>query len=157
MGRAWAKVLELLVVNRLLAPRSERFVHEKWFGQTAMDILLDTDAALADKDRLYRCLDHLLEHKAALEKHLAQRWKDLFGASFEVRLYDLTSTYFEGQAEGLPKARRGYSGDHRPDCKPLLIALIVSTEGLLLSYEIFPGHRRDCSTLGEVLDAVEAQ
>jgi transposase len=151
----WEKVLELLVVNRLLAPRSELFVHEKWFGQTAMDLLLDTDAAVADKDRLYRCLDRLLAHKAALEQHLAARWKDLFGASFDVLLYDLTSTYFEGQAEAVPKARRGYSRDHRPDCKQLLIALIVSAEGLPLTYEIFPGNRLDRSTLSQVLDAVE--
>jgi transposase len=153
----WEKVLELLVVNRLLAPRSELFVHEKWFGQTAMDLLLDTDAAVADKDRLYRCLDRLLAHKGALEQHLAARWKDLLGASFEVLLYDLTSTYFEGQAAGLPKARRGYSRDHRPDCKQLLIALIVSTEGLPLTYEIFPGNLLDRGTLSQVLDAVESK
>ncbi len=153
----WEKVLELLVVNRLLAPRSELFVHEKWFGQTAMDILLDTDAAVADKDRLYRCLDRLLAHKGALEQHLAARWKDLFGASYDVLLYDLTSTYFEGQAEAVPKARRGYSRDHRPDCKQLLIALIVSVEGLPLTYEIFPGNRLDRSTLSQVLDAVESK
>jgi transposase len=153
----WEKVLELLVVNRLLAPRSELFVHEKWFGQTAMDILLDTDAAVADKDRLYRCLDRVLAHKAALEQHLAARWQDLFGASFDVLLYDLTSTYFEGQAEAVPKAQRGYSRDHRPDCKQLLIALIVSAEGLPLTYEIFPGNRLDRSTLSQVLDAVESK
>ena len=153
----WEKVLELLVVNRLLAPRSELFVHEKWFGQTAMDLLLDTDASVADKDRLYRCLDRLLAHKAALEQHLAARWKDLFGASFDVLLYDLTSTYFEGQAQGVPQARRGYSRDHRPDCKQLLIALIVSAEGLPLTYEIFPGNRLDRSTLSQVLDAVEGK
>jgi len=92
----WEKVLELLAVNRLLAPRSELFVHEKWFGQTAMAMLLDADARVADKDRLYRCLDRLLAHKTALEQHLAQQWKDLFGATFDVLLYDLTSTYFEG-------------------------------------------------------------
>jgi hypothetical protein len=153
----WEKVLELLVVNRLLAPRSELFVHEKWFGQSAMEVLLDTDAAVADKDRLYRCLDRVLAHKGALEQHLAARWKDLFGGSFDVLLYDLTSTYFEGEAAGVPKARRGYSRDHGPDCKQLLIALIVSTEGLPLTYEIFPGNRLDRSTLGQVLDAVEGK
>jgi transposase len=153
----WEKVLELLVVNRLLAPRSELFVHEKWFAQTAMDLLLDTDASVADKDRLYRCLDRLLAHKTALEQHLAARWKGLFDASFEVLLYDLTSTYFEGQAEAVPKARRGYSRDHRPDCKQLLIALIVSTEGLPLTYEIFPGNLLDRGTLSQVLAAVESK
>ena len=104
----WAKVLELLAVNRLLDPRSELFVREKWFPQTAMDVLLDCDFAVAHKDRLYRCLDRIVEHKSALEQHLAAKWKDLFGASFDIILYDLTSTYFEGSAEGVAKAKRGY-------------------------------------------------
>ena len=151
----WAKVLELLVVNRLLAPRSELFVHEKWFGQTAMELLLDTSARVAEKDRLYRCLDRLLEHKGALEKHLAARWKDLFAARFDLLLYDLTSTYFEGQAQGVSKAQRGYSRDHRPDCKQLVIALIVTPEGFPLTYEIFAGNRADRTTLAQILEAVE--
>jgi transposase len=153
----WPKVLELLVVNRLLDPRSELSVHEKWFPQTAMDLLLDSDAAVADKDRLYRCLDRLVAHKPALEAHLAQKWKDLFGATFDVLLYDLTSTYFEGAAEHIPQAQRGYSRDHRPDCKQIVIALIVTPEGFPLTYEIFPGNRLDCTTLKEILDAVEKQ
>jgi transposase len=152
---AWHKVLELLAVNRLLAPRSELFVHEKWFGQTAMDILLDSDARVAGKDRLYRCLDRIVEHKEALEQHLAQRWRELFGASFEVLLYDLTSTYFEGDAVGVKSAARGYSRDHRPDCLQIILALIVSAEGLPLSYEVFSGNRTDVTTLKEILDAVE--
>ena len=152
---AWHKVLELLAVNRLLAPRSELFVHEKWFGQTAMDILLDTDARVAGKDRLYRCLDRIVEHKEALEQHLAQRWRELFGASFEVLLYDLTSTYFEGEAVGVRSAARGYSRDHRPDCLQIVIALIVSAEGLPPSYEVFSGNRLDVTTLKEILEAVE--
>jgi transposase len=151
----WAKVLELLVVNRLLEPRSELFVHEKWFPQTAMEVLLDTDALVADKDRLYRCLDRLPAHKAALEKHLATRWQDLFGASFQVLLYDLTSTYWEGEVEGSAWARRGYSRDHRPDCKQLVIALIVTPEGMPLSYELFAGNRLDRTTLEAILQAVE--
>jgi len=117
----WHEVLELLVVNRLLAPRSELFVHEKWFPQTALEGLLDTDARVADKDRLYRCLDRVLAHKPALEQHLAAKWKDLFGATFDLFLYDLTSTHFEGDVEAVPQARRGYSRDHRPDCKPLVL------------------------------------
>lgn len=153
----WAKVLELLAVNRLLEPRSELFVHEKWFPQTAMDQLLDTDALVADKDRLYRCLDRLPAHKAALEKHLAARWQDLFGATFDVLLYDLTSTYWEGALEGSDFARRGYSRDHRPDCKQLVIALIVTPEGMPLSYQIFPGNRLDRTTLAAILQAVESQ
>lgn len=153
----WEKVLELLVVNRLLAPRSERFVHEKWFPPSAMDVWLDTDARVADKDRLYRCLDRLLAHQPALEQHLAQKWQDLFGATFDLLLYDLTSTYFEGDADAVPQARRGYSRDHQPDCKQLVLALIVTPEGFPLTYEIFPGNRLDRTTLEHILDTIEAK
>ncbi len=121
----WHKVLELLAVNRLLAPRSELFVHERWFGQTAMEILLDTTAEVADKDRLYRCLDRLLEHKEGWEAHLSRQWKDLFGATYDVLLYDLTSTYFEGQVPAQSSARvfaRSSAGlqttGHRSDRHP---------------------------------------
>lgn len=153
----WAKVVELLAVNRLIAPRSELSIHEKWFPQSAMAALLDSDARVAEKDRLYRALDRIVEHKAALEKHLAARWRDLFGASFDVLLYDLTSTYFEGQAEEVPKAQRGYSRDHRPDCKQVILALVVTPEGFPLSYEVFDGNRADVTTLQEMLDLVEAR
>jgi len=152
---AWEKVVELLSVNRLIEPRSELFIHEKWFPQTAMSALLDSDERVAEKDRLYRALDRMVEHKEALEEHLALRWKDLFGASFDVLLYDLTSTYFEGEVEEVDKAQRGYSRDHRPDCKQLIIALIVSPEGFPLSYEVFAGNRADVTTLEEMLEAVE--
>jgi transposase len=152
---AWEKVIELLVVNRLIAPRSELSIHEKWFAQTAMSALLDSDERVAEKDRLYRALDRIVEHKEALEEHLAQRWKDLFGATFDVLLYDLTSTYFEGEAEEVDKAQRGYSRDHRPDCKQIVIALIVTPEGFPLSYEVFAGNRAEVTTLEEMLDAVE--
>lgn len=151
----WAKVVELLVVNRLCAPRSELSVHEKWFPQTAMDLLLDTDAGVAEKDRLYRCLDRMMAHKEALEQHLAARWRDLFGATFEVLLYDLTSTYFEGQAVEVEKARRGYSRDHRPDCVQLLLAVVVTPEGFPLSYEGLPGNLRAAATLEAALEAIE--
>jgi transposase len=151
----WDKVLQLLVVNRLLTPRSELFVHEKWFPQSAMDVLLDTDARVADKDRLYRCLDRLLAHKPALEQHLARKWKDLFGATFDLLLYDLTSTYFEGEVDAVPQAQRGYSRDHRPDCKQLVLALIVTPESFPLTYEIFPGNRLDRTTLESILDTIE--
>lgn len=153
----WAKVLELLAVNRLLDPRSELFVHEKWFPQTAMDVLLDCDFAVAHKDRLYRCLDRIVEHKTELEQHLAAKWKDLFGASFDIILYDLTSTYFEGSAEGVAKAKRGYSRDHRPDCKQLVIALVVTAEGFPLTYEIFDGNKIDSTTLKHIVEAVEGK
>lgn len=154
---SWAKVVELLAVNRLCDPRSELFIHEKWFGQTAMDLLLDCDAGVAEKDRLYRALDRMVKHKPDLERHLAEKWRDLFGASFDVLLYDLTSTYFEGEAEGVEKAARGYSRDHRPDCAQLVIALVVTPEGLPLTYEIFEGNRADVTTLEQMLEQVEAK
>ncbi len=154
---AWAKVVELLAVNRLCAPRSELFIHEKWFAQSAMDLLLGCDAAVAEKDRLYRALDRMVVHKAGLERHLANQWRDLFGASFEVLLYDLTSTYFEGPAEGVDKAVRGYSRDHRPDCPQVVIAVVVTPEGFPLSYEVFAGNRADVTTLEEMLEVVESK
>jgi transposase len=153
----WAKVVELLAVNRLCAPRSELFIHEKWFPQTAMDLLLDCNAAVAEKDRLYRALDRMAAHKAELEQHLAGKWRDLFGASFDVLLYDLTSTYFEGNAEEVDKAARGYSRDHRPDCPQLVIAIVVTPEGFPLSYEVFAGDRADVTTLEQMLEEVEAR
>ena len=153
----WAKVMELLVVNRLCDPRSELFIHEKWFPTTAMDLLLDCNAAVAEKDRLYRALDRMGAHKDALEQHLAQKWCDLFGARFDVLLYDLTSTYFEGGAEEVDKAARGYSRDHRPDCPQLVIALVVTPEGFPLCYEVFDGDRADVTTLEALLDQVEAR
>jgi transposase len=154
---SWAKVVELLAVNRLCAPRSELFIHEKWFGQTAMDLLLDCDAAVAEKDRLYRALDRMVEHKAGLEQHLTDKWRDLFGAGFDVLLYDLTSTYFEGSAEAVDKAARGYSRDHRPDCQQLVIAVVVTPEGFPLTYEVFDGNRADVTTLEQMLDVVEGK
>jgi transposase len=153
----WAKVVELLVVNRLCAPRSELFVHEKWFGQTAMDLLLGTDASVAEKDRLYRALDRMIDHKEALERHLAGQWRDLFGATFDVLLYDLTSTYFEGEAIEVEKARRGYSRDHRPDSLQILLAVVVTPEGFPLSYEVLPGNVRDEGTLEAALEAIEGK
>lgn len=149
------KVLELLVVNRLLAPRSELFVREKWFPQTARDVLLDTDARVADKDRRYRCLDRLLDHKPILEQHLARKWKDLFGATFDLLLYDLTPTYFAGDVDAVPQAQRGYSRDHRPDCKQLVRALVVTPEGFPLTCEGFPGNRLDRTTRAHILDTIE--
>jgi transposase len=153
----WAKVVELLAVNRLCDPRSELFIHEKWFSQTAMDLLLDCDAAVAQKDRLYRALDRMVAHKPALERHLADKWRDLFGASFDVLLYDLTSTYFEGNAQQVDKAARGYSRDHRPDCPQLVIAIVVTPEGFPLSYEVFAGDRADVTTLEAMLQQVESK
>ena len=153
----WEKVAELLSVNRLCDPGSELSVHEKWHPKTGMNLLLDCDDAVAEKDRLYRCLDRLLAHKDALEEHLRYKWGELFQADFEVLLYDLTSTYFEGLMEEVSKARRGYSRDKRPDCKQLVIALIVTPEGFPLAYEVFPGNTRDVQSLETMLNQVEAK
>jgi hypothetical protein len=152
----WAKVLQLLVVNRLIEPGSEFRVHRHWFGRTAMDQLLDVEESVAAKDRLYRCLDRLLEHKEELFRHLQSRWKDLFAADFDVLLYDLTSTYFEGLCEQNPKARHGYSRDGRGDCRQVVIALIVTPQGLPLAYEVLPGNTSDRATLRTFLDKIES-
>ena len=152
----WAKVLQLLVVNRLIEPGSEFRVHRHWFGRTAMDELLDVDESVAAKDRLYRCLDRLLDHKDELFRHLQSRWKDLFAVDFDVLLYDLTSTYFEGLCQQNPKARHGYSRDGRGDCRQVVIALIVTPQGLPLAYEVMPGNTSDRATLRTFLDKIES-
>src|SRR5213594_4275241 len=136
----WEKVLQLLVVNRLIAPGSEFHLHRHWFLSSAMDELLNTDFAIADKDRLYRCLDRILEHKQDLFAFLKKKWADLFEADFEVLLYDLTSTYFEGEMKQNPKAKRGYSRDGRPDCLQVVIGLVVTTDGFPLAYEVMDGN-----------------
>jgi transposase len=151
----WEKVLQLLVVNRLLEPGSEFRVHRQWFVSSAMDELLQTDFAVAEKDRLYRCLDRLLAHKEALFVFLKQKWADLFGADFEVLLYDLTSTYFEGEMEQNAKARRGYSRDGRPDCVQLVIALVVTPDGFPLAYEVMNGNTSERTTLRTFLKKIE--
>src|SRR5207244_2813524 len=152
---SWEKVLQLLVVNRLLDPGSEFQVHRQWFVDSAMDELLEEDFAVAGKDRLYRCLDRVLEHKRELFVWLKQKWADLFQADFEVLLYDLTSTYFEGEMEQNPKARRGYSRDGRPDCLQLVIALVVTTDGLPLAYELMKVKTSDRTTLPGFLKKIE--
>jgi hypothetical protein len=154
---AWAKVLELLVVSRLVAPGSEFRLHRQGFDQSAMDDLLGTGFAVAEKDRLYRCLDRIVEHKTALFDHLRQRWQDLFQARFDVLLYDLTSTYIEGEGEEIPKAKHGYSRDHRGDCRQVVIALVVTPEGFPLAYEVMEGNTSDRTTLRGFLAKVEAQ
>src|SRR5207302_3853782 len=118
-------------------------IHRQWFVDSAMDEWLETDFAVAGKDRLYRCLDRVLAHKQELFVWLKQKWADLFHADFEVLLYDLTSTYFEGEMEQNPKAKRGYSRDKRPDCLQLVIALVVTTDGLPLAYEVMKGNTSD--------------
>lgn len=151
----WRKVLQLLVINRLSDPGSEFAVHRRWFLRSAMDELLATDLAVAEKDRLYRCLDRLLPYKNELCRFLTEKWKTLFDARFDVLLYDLTSTYFEGSCAGNPKAKFGYSRDKRPDCRQVVIALIVTTDGLPLAYEVFPGNTVDKTTLKPFLKKIE--
>ena len=153
---SWEKVLRLLVVNRLLAPGSEFHLHRQWFVNSAMDELLGEDFAVADKDRLYRCLDRVLEHKRELFVWLKQKWADLFQADFEVLLYDLTSTYFEGEMEGNTKAKRGYSRDGRPDCVQVVIALVMTPDGFPLAYEVMKGNTSDRKTLKPFLEKIES-
>jgi hypothetical protein len=155
-GVSWEKVLRLLVVNRWIAPGSEWRVHRRWFLDSAMDALLGADFAVAEKDRLYRCLDRVLAHKADLFVWLRQRWADLFQADFEVLLYDLTSTYFEGEMAENPKAKRGYSRDGRPACLQLVIALVITPDGFPLAYEVLDGNTSDRTTLRGFLDTIEA-
>jgi transposase len=152
---SWEKVLRLLVVNRLLEPGSEFRVHRHWFVESAMDQLLEADFAVAGKDRLYRCLDRIVEHKQELFVHLKQKWAELFAADFEVLLYDLTSTYFEGGMEECDKAKRGYSRDSRPDCVQVVIALIVTPDGFPLAYEVMDGNTSERKTLQPFLDRIE--
>ena len=151
----WAKVLEILAVSRLLDPGSEFRLHRHVFEHTALDELLQVDFAAVAKDRLYRCLDKLLAHKTELFKHLCQKWKDLFNASYDVLLYDLTSTFFEGLCEQIPKAKHGYSRDGRPDCRQVVIALIITPDGLPLAYEVMPGNTSDKTTLRDFLAKIE--
>ena len=151
----WDKVLELLVVNRLIDPGSELRIHRQWFLRSAMDELLNVNFAVAGKDRLYRCLDRILPHKDTLCQHLTTRWKTLFDSSFDVLLYDLTSTYFEGLCEEIPKAKHGYSRDNRSDCRQVVIALVITPDGLPLAYEVLAGNTADKTTLREFLDKIE--
>jgi transposase len=151
----WSRVAALLAINRLCAPGSELAIEQRWYPSTALDDLLQIEEGKINDTRLYRCLDRILPHKTKLERHLKNRYGELFGAEFDVLLYDLTSTYVEGAAENNPMVRRGYSRDHRPDCEQLVIALIVNNEGFPFSYETFDGNRSDVSTMETILRMVE--
>jgi transposase len=151
----WSRVTALLAINRLCAPGSELAVEQRWYPTTALDDLLGIEEGKINDTRLYRCLDRILPHKTKLERHLKDRYGALFGAEFDVLLYDLTSTYVEGAAEKNPMMRRGYSRDHRPDCEQMVIALIVNQEGFPFSYETFDGNRADVSTMETILRMVE--
>ena len=155
-GVPWDKVIQLLAVNRLCDPGTEFALHRRWFLQSAMDELLGWDFAVAAKDRLYRCLDRVLAHKDELCRHLVQRWKTLFDARCDILLYDLTSTYFEGSCQFIPKAKHGYSRDGRGDCRQVVIALVVTADGFPLAYEVLAGNRPDHSTLGDFLTKIES-
>lgn len=156
-GTDWEKVLRLLTLYRLLSPGSEWRLHRHWFGTTALADLLGVDERHAQDDTLYRGLDGLLEHKDALFAHLRQRWSDLFGAKFDVLLYDLTSTYFECDvpADELDPRRFGYSRDKRSDCVQVIVALVVTPEGLPLACEMFPGNTADKTTLRDMLQLIQ--
>ena len=158
--RGGIEILQVLVSYRLIAPGSEWRLHREWFGNSAMADLLGGDFGLAEAHKLYACHDLLLEHKEALFSHLVGRWRDLFNVEFDVLLYDLTSTYFEVNAADLPEGttrRHGYSRDKRPDCPQVVIALVVTPEGLPLAYEVLPGNTADSKTLRLFLASIERQ
>jgi Transposase DDE domain len=157
-GTRWDLVLLILVVYRLLSPGSEWRLHREWYGRSALADLLDMDA-LIDDHALYDCHDLLLRHKAALFDHLVSRWRDLFNVSFEVLLYDLTSTYFEidPPLSDEDKRQHGYSRDHRPDCVQVVIALVVTPQGFPLAYEVLAGNTADNTTLKDFLARIERQ
>jgi transposase len=154
---AWAKMAAVLVAARFCEPSSELHIAEDWYRRTALCDLLQLGDEEVNKDRLYRGLDHLLAHKSDLEAHLSQRCGELFAVQNEVLLYDVTSTYFEGQADGNPQGQRGYSRDHRPDCKQVLIALVVTFDGFPLGYEVFAGNTHDSRTLQTIVATMEAR
>jgi len=154
---AWEKIVAVLVAARLCEPSSELHIAEDWYRRTALADLLQLEDVQVNKDRLYRGLDELLVHKPALEAHLSERCGELFAVENEVLLYDITSTYFEGQAEGNWLAQRGYSRDHRPDCKQVCIALVVTFDGFPLGYEVFAGNTHDSRTLQTIVATMEAR
>jgi len=153
----WAKMAAVLVIARLCEPSSELHIAEDWFRRTALGDLLGIADAKINDDRLYRAHDQVLPHKAALEQHLQQRLGNLFGLEYDLLLYDITSTYFEGQAAANPQAQRGYSRDHRPDCKQVLIGLVVTRDGYPLGYEVFAGNRNDGTTVQEIVTRMESR
>jgi len=154
---AWEKIAAVLVAARLCEPSSELHIAEDWYRRTALCDLLQLSDTEVHKDRLYRGLDELLAHKAALEAHLARRCGELFAPENEILLYDVTSTYFEGEAAANLLARRGYSRDHRPDCKQVCIALVVTFDGFPLGYEVFAGNTHDARTVQTIVATMEAR
>jgi transposase len=151
----WERIACLLTLARFCAQKSELGVAERWYQRTALEDLLGVSWEKINDDRLYRGLDELHAHKEQLTQHLLQRYQSWFGVGFEFLIYDVTSTFFEGQALGNTQAARGYSRDHRPDCKQVCIGLVVSPEGLPLAYEVFAGNRNDVTTVEEIITVME--
>jgi len=151
---AWGTMACILTLARFCAPSSELQIADFWYGKTALDDLLGVAPEKVNEDRLYRSLDALLPHKDALFRHFQRVYGELFGTTFDLLLYDVTSTYFEGQAQGNPQAQRGYSRDNRPDCVQVCIALVVTPEGLPLAYEVFEGNRTDVTTVDEIVEVM---
>ncbi|MFB3107227.1 MAG: IS1634 family transposase, partial [Pseudomonadales bacterium] len=154
---AWATMSLVLVLSRLCDPSSELYIAEHGYANSALTDLLGVPTQKVNDDRLYRALDQLLAHKEALEKHLKNRLGELFNLEYDLLMYDVTSTYFEGQANGNPQAQRGYSRDHRPDCKQVCIGLVVSRCGMPLGYEVFAGNRHDATTVQEIVKTMESR
>ena len=151
----WPLMAMVLVLGRLCEPSSELSLAERFYEHSALPDLLGVPAEKVNEDRLYRALDALLPHKAELEKHLRQKLGELFSLDYDLLLYDVTSTYFEGEAKANPLAQRGYSRDHRPDCKQVNLALVVSRNGMPIGYELFAGNRHDSTTLEEIIRHIE--
>ena len=156
-GTQWADLVAVLVIARLCEPSSELHIAEDWFRRTALEDILGIPASQLYDEQLYRALDKLLPHKAALEEHLQHRLGELFAIEYDLLLYDLTSTYFEGEEAYNALAQRGYSRDHRPDCKQVNIAVIVTREGIPLGHEVFGGNVSDVTTLQQIVEAVECR
>jgi transposase len=154
---SWSTMAAILVIARLCEPSSELHIAEDWYRRTALEDLLGIPPEVVNDDRLYRALDRLVAKKRELEQHLKQRLGELFTLDYDLLLYDVTSTYFEGQVLRNPQAQRGYSRDHRPDCKQVCIALVVTREGIPLGYEVFAGNRVDVTTVEEIVDTMESR
>jgi transposase len=153
----WGEVAFILTAARLLEPSSELHVAEDWYRRTALEDLLGISCEEIYHTRLYRALDEILPHKRALEAHLKNRLGTLFGLQYDLLLYDVTSTYFEGSAEHIPLAQRGYSRDKRPDCKQVCLGLVVTREGFPVGYEVFAGNRVDVTTVEEIVTEMESR
>ena len=156
-GVPWSVVATILALARFCEPSSELHIADTWYERTALDDLLGVPHRAVNKDRLYRAHDHLLKQKEAIEKHLKEQFTTLFDAQYELLLYDVTSTYFEGEANANPQARRGHSRDKRSDCKQVCIGLVVTRDGLPVGYDVFEGNRHDSKTLQEIIEAMETK